>query len=191
MRYLTFDWEKYGKTYFVNSNLSENLQRDQRIVTEFDFICWMRYKQSDCFSYSLFPVKERSSERVKNYITIYLNNFFFKSEHKENFSWIELFFNAMSLCYLWTGLSFNYVLRKLNRLIKGSAFRLVYSFGLVLLQLFMIWQVQGILTIYHHNSRMPSIFTITGVELIPPAISICFRAGTKILIFLSVLLLTN
>lgn len=100
-----------------------------------------------------------------------------KLVHTENFSIIELFFNFMSLVYLFTGISFYFLLRKLHKLITGTAYRLVSSFSLVLLQIFMILQIQGIIKIYHDNSRMPSLFTITGVELIPPALSICFYIG--------------
>ena len=173
---MTYTKEKYGEL-FVNSNLTENLNLNQKIDQDIDFSCWMKYYENDCKSYSLHPVKERSDYASKLFFRIYLNNFFFNSQHTESFSAIELFFNGMSLCYLYTGVSFNFILRKLNTLVKGPAFRLVYSFGLVWLQIFMIWQIQGIFEIYESNSRMPQIFTITGVELIPPALSVCFFAG--------------
>lgn len=137
----------------------------------------MRFKQNGCNAYALLPVKERSNAQSRNSVTIYLSNFFIKSQHTESFSGIELFFNGMSLVYLWTGVSFNFLRRKMNKLIRGTTYRLVSSFSLVLLQIFMIWQIEGIIQIYQDNSRMPSLFTITGVELIPPALSICFHTG--------------
>ena len=141
INHIVYTVEQYGH-YFDNRNLSD-LNLRAKINTGIDYYCWNKTRRNNCMIYAYFPVKEKASADTKQFsMSIFLNYFYFKIEHIENYSLIEMFFSFMSLVYLFTGVSFIFLLRKLNYLIKGKIYRLIYSFGIILLQGFMIWQIQ-------------------------------------------------
>lgn len=136
--------------------------------------CLQQFSKRDCIFYMFRPIKVNIDVNTKQFIKLRLNYFYISSQHIEKVSTIEMFFNFCSLIYLYSGISFNFLLRKLNNFIKGLTFRLIYTVGLILLQFCMVLQMQSIFQLYEENSNIPSIYTITTIEAQPPALSLCF-----------------
>ena len=145
---------------------------DTKLDYDIDIYCRKRYENNDCYTHYFYPVKEDVNQYPKDEIKLYFNYSFIKSTCIEKVSTIELFFNFMSLVYLYSGVSFHFLLRKLNNLIKGTTYRLVYSTGLIVLQVCMCWQLNLIYQVYLENFKIPSIYTISSVEMLPPALSV-------------------
>lgn len=174
---ITYTVKKYGH-YLKDKQLltfNQTIKLDQKLDEKIDSYCWSKFKQKNCFTFSFFPIREKINDKELYECTIYLNNVQIKNELTFKVSAIEIFYNFSSLIYLYTGISFSFLLRKLNHLIKGISYRLIYSFGLILLQIFMILQIKSIFEVYEDNLRIPSMYTITAVELIPPGKLICFN----------------